>query len=114
MNIRFAPDSVRLRVSSDEALRLAREGKLTAAIALPEQELLLEISLVRTQDQPATFRYQGFAARANLREKEFLALLESEPSRQSGMRVPLGAPGTGPPEFVFEIDLFSRKNGNRG
>jgi len=109
MNIRFAPESVRLRVSLQEAHALEREKRLTQRIPLIEGDIVIELKLVKQLNVPAKFSFLGQTAQTLLRDQEFFALLAEKPSRDSCINVVLNAAHEVPLEFSFEIDLFSRE-----
>lgn len=114
MNIRFAPDSVRLRISLAEGQALARDGALTQVVPLAQGEMTLDLSVQADQAQPVNFSFSDGKARTSLRESDFLALLADKPSRESCIRTPLQSTSDSPLEFVFEIDLLSRKEKKEG
>ena len=109
MNLRLSPESVRLRVSLDEARALERERTLTQRIPLAAQEITIELLLVQQQAEAAKFSFVGQTARALIREREFLDLLAERPSEESSIQATPNSTDKSPLSFVFEIDLFSRK-----
>lgn len=108
MNLKFSSRGVRLRVSIEEARLLARSGQLEERIAFPEEGMVIEIRLTNELFQPALFSFSEGRALAILREREFLDLLESRPSRELALEAELDCDDERT-KFVFEIDLFSRK-----
>jgi len=109
VNIRLSPESVRLRVSLEEARALERERKLVQRIPLVAQEIAIELLLVQQQAEAAKFSFVGQTARALIREREFFDLLAERPSEESSIQATLSSTSTPPLYFIFEIDLFSRK-----
>lgn len=108
MNLRFSPESVRLRVSLEEARALERDKRLVQRVVLPDVAVSMEVVVSTEQEQAATFCFSEQRALASLREKDFLALLGEKPSRDSCIRADWSSTGEHLAEFVFEIDLFSR------
>lgn len=109
MNIRFAPDSVRIRISLDEVRVLERAKLLIQKIPFVEEEMSIEVSLERDRSESASFCFLGHVVRVVLREQDFRELLSDKASRNSCIRISLGSRSEMPLEFVFEIDLHSKK-----
>lgn len=111
MNIRFAPGSVRLRVSVEEAHALKCEKSLVQQVSLAQGGFAIELLLLETQSIPVKFVFGGGKAQAVICEKDFEELLEEKPVRESNLRAFLPSTSGDLIEFIFEIDLFSRKGG---
>ncbi len=110
MNIRLSPESVRMRISQEEASVLERERHLSQRIPLPEEGMSLDVSLRDDLAEPARFCLKGLHVEVVLNRQDFRAVVAGKASKDSGIRIPIGCFGDAPLEFVFEIDAFSRKS----
>ena len=114
MNLRLSPDVVRLRISLDEAKALENQGALSQRIPFANGDMMLDVKLNVDQRIPVVFRFERERALATIREQDLFVLLEDRPGRGSCIRSSLETPTRESLEFVFEIDLFSRKSGKAG
>jgi hypothetical protein len=109
MNIRFNENSVRVRVTLEEARKLETKKKLVSHVCLSDGDLFMEVLLSKQQDKAINFSFSNNAAIMTIMEKEFYNHLEDRPSRNSFIKYTHSNPSGSETEYVFEIDLFSRK-----
>ena len=101
MNVKFSPESVRMRVSLSEARTLAEKCILTQ-----EVPGILNMKVCIADNAESVFSLIDEDLKVLINKKDFLDLLSERPSRDSLLKFPLNDEGL---DFIFEIDLFSRK-----
>lgn len=112
MNIRLSAGSLRLRLSEEESQILLTERMLQEHVSIPRDPLIIRIELEDGLPQTLDFSLHGGLAMMKVRTEDYLGLLASKPTKDSGLRQVIG----GADQSLclqLEIDLFTLKEKTR-
>lgn len=112
MNIRLSAGSLRLRLSEEESRRLLTERMLQEHVSIPRDPLIIRIELEDGLTQTLDFSLHGALALMKVRTEDYLSLLASKPTKDSGLRQVIGSAAESLC-LQLEIDLFTLKAKNR-
>ena len=105
MNLRLSADTIRLRVSRQEARVLEEASELQESLSIPGRPILLSVQLRDNVEGDASFFATDTAMQALLKRSELLRLLDESASPRDCISREIDPQSK--LQFIFEIDLHS-------